>query len=143
MKKSNFVVRPEDCKFHVNPEKRKVVCIIENTETMFLDFLEPMERLFFIHCQHVAKYYLPNRFIGVATCSKDDEWNEQTGRLIAYSRAKDKLDKCFFKRANTLINDGDRALEEATSIFNNLGEKLSKNMFNRHNKIKELVEATK
>ncbi len=70
---------------------------------------------------------MPNTFIGKAVCSPDDEWDEELGRKIAYSRAKDKCYRSFFKRANNIVNLIDRCLGRMMDIFNNFGARLETN----------------
>ena len=140
---------PKNCKYIVNKEQRKVVCLIENTKYSFLSFannnfvLAPdcldspwgkmtMSRLH-------DRLLMPNRFCGIATCSENDEWDEETGKLIAYSKAKDKLNKSFFKRANLYIHTLDNEIDSATQTLNALGQKLTANTERRHEKISSLI----
>ena len=149
MRKYKFNVKPSDCRYIVNEEKRTVVCLIENTDRMFIHFAEnnfdipwdcmdslwshkPMNKLFH------KKFYMSKRFWGIATCSEDDEWDVEKGKFLAFSRAKDKLNKSFFKRANLYVNTFDKSLNDAVSILNNLGEKLTVNTDRRNERIKEL-----
>jgi hypothetical protein len=67
---------------------------------------------------------MPVSFMGKAVCAPEDEWNEETGRLIAFSRAKDKCYKSFFKRANLLVQTVDRRLGDMITTFNDFGLKL-------------------
>lgn len=141
-----FNVKPSDCRFVVNENKRTVVCIYEGCESTLLNFLDENTsiRLFrFGYGPRIRtledKLCMPNRFIGVATCGEDDEWNEETGKLIAFSRMKDKLNKSFFKRAQTYIETVDKWLNETVDLFNSLGVKLEKNAERRHNLITSLV----
>lgn len=148
MKKKNFSIRPQDCMFIVDEENRKVVCVLEDTKYYFLDYINAhcalgtaFDDIFssdkittFIH-----RLYMPNRFVGIATCSDNDEWDEQIGRAIAFSRLKDKVTKSFFKRANTYFNVLDRWLDDAAFTVDALGEKLERNQQHRHNYIAKLV----
>ena len=141
-----FNVKPSDCRFIVNEEKKTVVCIYEGCQRTFIDFMSnncklvpivyypytPSELLY-------NKMVMPNRFTGVAVCGPDDEWNEKTGRLIAFSRMKDKLNRSFFKRANTFFNTVDGWLNETADLINNIGEKLEVNTERRHSLITSLV----
>jgi len=141
----NLNITKENARFIVNPEKRKVVCIIEDTRDLFINFVEknlPIKT----YCRsmwgdkHFEKQLLmPNRFIGIATCDITDEWNEETGKLIAFSRAKDNLHKSFFKRANTYINNIDDWLTEAVERINTYGDKITRNTERRHNRIAALL----
>ena len=142
-------ISPADCRYIVDKNKKKVVCIIDETEHLFLDFvysnfdvkLEDFgDAHFYVHNYNFTKKFLmPRRFVGIATCSETDEWDEETGKLIAYSRAKDNLNKSFFKRANLYINSLDREIDRATEVLNILGQKLTTNTTRRHEKIASLI----
>lgn len=147
--KYKFNVKPEDCRYIVNEEKRKVVCLIENTKYSFLNFANDN---FIVSPDSLSgpwgtmtlpnlhdRLVMPNRFCGVATCSKEDEWNEETGKLIAYSRAKDNLNKSFFKRANFFINTVDKHINDAVDVLNILGQKLETSTERRHKKIENII----
>ena len=147
--KYRFNVKPEDCRYIVNEEKRKVICLIENTKYSFLNFANDN---FVVSPDSLSNPWgtitlpnlhdhllMPNRFCGIATCSDTDEWDEETGRLIAYSRAKDNLNKSFFKRANFFINTVDRHVNDAVNTLNRLGEKLEISTDRRHKKIIDAV----
>ena len=122
-------IKMKDCQFVVNKGKRKVVCIIRNTSRMFYDFLNEEQKNFYVLGQDfIDKLEMPNQFIGIATCSSDDEWNEETGKLLAYQRAKYKFNVAFFKRANIFVNALDGIANRAQSRFNSYGEKVTANM---------------
>lgn len=147
--KHKFNVRPSDCRYIVNKEKRTIVCLIEHTECMFTDFAE---RNFDIpydclggwwnkkttNNQFYKKLYMPKRFWGIATCAEDDEWDEEKGKFLAFSRAKNKLNNSFFKRAQLYIDTFDKSLNNSILILNNLGNKLTVNADRRQERIKEL-----
>lgn len=148
----DFNITAKNAKFIVNKEKRVVVCVIERTSFMFIDFVLDNFRIGVDVDNHWnwthrksdknnlrEKLYMPNKFVGIAVCSPDDEWNEEIGRTIAFSRAKDNVLKSFFKRANTYVNTLDKWLNESVDIINQLGAKLEVNTEKRHNYIKSLV----
>lgn len=125
-------VTPKDCKFFVQPEKGKVICVIENTQYMFKDYINR----YFIICRgfmYSDDFYkkmeprilMPNRFVGIATCAPEDEFNEDLGRKIAFNRAKNKVSSSFFKRANYYIDTLDELVDESALMLNQLGVKLS------------------
>lgn len=150
MQKFKFNVKPSDCRYIVNEEKRTIVCLIENTEHMFTRFADnnfdiPWDCANFIWGKNsskskrmVDKLRMPKRFWGIATCAKEDEWDVEKGKFLAFSRAKNKLNNSFFKRANFYINTFDKSLNDAVLILNNLGEKLTINADRRSERIKEL-----
>lgn len=144
-----FNVRPSDCKFVVNEEKKTVVCIYDDCKYDFINFINS-------NCEFEAFPYhvyndkngmknlydrmiMPNRFVGVAKCGENDEWDEKIGRLIAFSRMKDNLNRSFFKRANTFFNTMDKWLDDAAALVNEVGEKLEVNQERRHKYIEDLV----
>ena len=120
-------IKAKDCKFIVNKEKRKVVCIIPKTKYKFLNFLTYNEKHIVLDfCYN--EYTLPNQIVGIATCSLDDEWDEELGRRIAFQRAKYKFNCAFFKRANLLMNDIDKFMVQLENKFNKYGEKITENL---------------
>lgn len=139
-----FNVKPSDCRFVVNKDKRTVVCIYDNCEDTFINFITE-------NCQLDLSFSpwdnpllekrikMPNRFIGITTCSMEDEWDEEVGRLIAFSRMKDKLNRSFFKRANTFFQTVDKWLDETAMIVNEVGEKLEINQERRHKHIEKII----
>ena len=149
MRKYKFNVKPSDCRYIINEEKRTVVCLIEHTDCLFIHFAEnnfdiPWDCMYYL-CNSKPmnrslrkKFFMPKRFWGIATCAEDDEWDVEKGKFLAFSRAKDKLNKSFFKRANLYIDTFDTFLNDAVLILNNLGEKLSVNAERRDKRIKEL-----
>lgn len=145
----NFNIKPTDerVKYIVNEDKKVVVCVIEHTKELFNDFCN---KNFVINELNTAFYdtfarnffnnlNMPNQFSGVAYCSTNDEWNVDTGKLIAFSRAKDKLNKSFFKRANLYVNTLDKWANEAADVLDQIGVKLSVNTEHRHNLIDSIL----
>lgn len=123
-------IKMKDCRFYVDEDARTVICVIPHTKNMVFDFIDDHFRWndidFWIGSQSRLDQMIkmPHSFMGKAVCSPEDEWNEETGKLIAFSRAKDKCYKSFFKRANTFVQSIDRRLGDAISIFNDFGVKL-------------------
>ena len=124
-------IKMSDCKFYVDEEARTVICVISDTQDMVEDFImtnfcfPDIDVRFSMSYRWIAKQLkMPHSFMGKAVCSPEDEWNEETGRLIAYSRAKDKCYKSFFKRANRFIQTVDKHLNDMITIFNDFGMKL-------------------
>ena len=85
---------------------------------------------------------MPPRFVGIATCSPNDEWNEEIGRLIAFNRAKDKYNRSFFKHANNLMEEMDNYLNHVEDCFNNYGRKLSEGAAKRKERIDKYFNKT-
>ena len=133
-----FNVSPKDCRFIVDKEKNKVVCICEKTRYMFWNFANSNFKIV-VPVSIIKKLEMPDRFVGIATCGPNDEWNEETGRLIAFSRMKDNLCRSFFKHANTFFNWYDKQLDDAAEMVNELGARLEVNTEHRHKYIESLV----
>lgn len=139
-------IRKDMARFIVNEEKRKVICILEDTEDLFLVFAEqnlplsPVCDTLDMTDSKLYKYLLmPKRFVGIATCDPEDEFSVETGKLIAFSNAKDNLQNSFFKRADFYVNTIDTWLNKAVENINGYGAKITKNTLRRHNKIAEIL----
>ena len=127
-------IRKEDVTYVVRPEQKKVIAYIEGTQWMFTDFVNenyPGAHVFWCNESLEDKLKMPNKFIGVATCGPDDAWDENVGRLIAFDRMKDNLNKSFFKRANTFVAEMEKRLDLFCERVNGYGEKLEHNMNRR------------
>ena len=123
-------IKMSDCKFYVDEDARVVVCVIPNTNDMLIDFVREHFRWNDVDMDYAIDYHfepklqMPRSFMGKAVCAAEDEWNEELGRKIAFSRAKDKCYKSFFKRANLLVQTYDRRLGDMIETFNDFGLKL-------------------
>ena len=139
-------IKMSDCRFYVSERARTVICVIPETKYMVDDFIEDhfqfndIDLYGAIDYRHFMKeLYMPNSFMGKAVCAPEDEWNEETGRLIACSRAKDKCYKSFFKRANKFVQTVDRRLGDAIEKFNNFGLQLENKREGMKQRIDELT----
>lgn len=150
-------IKMSDCKFYVDENARTVVCVIPNriktsdgtymdTSDMVLNFIQDNFSFNDINMYDSINFWdgkiskhlrMPHTFIGKAVCSSEDEWNEETGRMIAFARAKDKCYKSFFKRANMFVQSIDRRLGDMIEQFNNFGMKLEDRRENLQQKIDE------
>ena len=112
------------CKFYINEKRRQVICVIPDTREDFIEYaLRHFSWMYWADPMDAYRNELrmPNSFMGKAVCSDDDEWNEELGKTIAYSRAKAKYYKSFFKRGNRLIYLIDRAVGNAVETMNDFG----------------------
>ena len=125
-------IKQSDCKFIVKPEERMVICVIDNdVSDMLLDFVRDEASFNDIEIYSFydfdKKLRMPHSFMGKAVCAEEDEWNEELGKKIAYSRAKNKLYTSFFKRANLFIQTVDKRLGDMINKFNDFGNTLDNN----------------
>ena len=141
-------IKMEDCKFFVDEEKRTVVCVIEETRDLVRSFfnlnwwdddVDPSSRVIISPRVRLDRHLsLPDRFIGKAICAPEDEWNEEAGRLIAFDRAKMKLNISFFKRAQEFVTEVDITLGNMISRVNEYGERLGRGADKRLEHIKRI-----
>lgn len=142
-------IKMSECKFYVDEEARTVICVIPRTEHMVLDFIWEHFDWPDVNLSDAIDYRMrhdikmPKSFMGKAVCAAEDEWNEETGRMIAFSRAKDKCYKSFFKRANKFVQTVDRRLGDMIELFNDFGLKLEGKRAALQNQIDERTNAEK
>ena len=150
-------IKMSDCRFYVNEAERTVVCVIPQfveekngrrfTSDMVLDFIydnfsfREVDFHYAMDRDFEDELKMPSTFMGKAVCAPDDEWNEETGKLIAFARAKDKCYKSFFKRANHFVQTIDRRLGDMIEQFNDFGIKLEDKRVGLEQKINEKVGA--
>ena len=125
-------IKMKDCRFFVNEEKRTVACSIENTRNMFRNYIEDELKMDsfidYASTRTLQTLRMPPRFTGTAHCSPEDTWDVETGKLIAFKRAKEKLYGSFFRHANTFMNEVDKILDRGEAQLNRMGEKVSRNL---------------
>ena len=139
-------VKMSSCKFYVNEQERIVICVIPHTKNMLKQFVmehfqwDDIDLAFSPNWHFNNKLAMPSSFMGKAVCSPEDEWDEALGRKIAFSRAKDKCYKSFFKRANLLVQTIDRRLGDMITTFNDFGLKLDKKREALENDIESVIK---
>jgi len=135
----NFSINKKNCKFYVDKENKKVVCVIPKTDLMAVKFIEATSNIHIYHLNdNIAdKLVMPRQFTGIATCHEEDVFDEEMGKLIAYNKARHKLNCSLFKRLNIYASFLDNKLNDFIDNCNNYGEKQGKREQVRENKIKE------
>ena len=146
-------IKMKDCRFYVDETARTVVCVIPHTVTMVLDFISEHFQWGDIDAYDAINRWgnerffnslkMPHSFMGKATCAPEDEWDVELGKKIAFSRAKDKCYKSFFKRANTFVQTVDRRLGDMIEMFNDFGLKLENKREALQNQIDEVLYPNK
>lgn len=145
--RKNCGIKMSDCKFYVDESAKTVICVINKTQDLVLDFIRDNFGFTDVDFDDAMNWYgkfqkslkMPKSFVGRAKCAPDDTWDEEAGKLIAFSRAKDKCYKSFFKRANLYIQTVDRRLGDMITAFNDFGTKLENKQEALHQKISEHV----
>lgn len=134
-------IKQKDCTFYVNEEQRKVVCVIPHTRDLIFDYIEDFPlRWCIINEKLENEMLMPPSFHGVATCHESDTFDVETGKLIAFNKAKIKMNTSFFKRANKLVNYLDNELNTMMYSFNDFGARLSESADKREKAIEERLE---
>lgn len=145
--KYKFNIHPNDCRYIINKDKRKIICIIDDTEKLFVKFADRNFKIPY-YCTDsyfnkeesmYSKLLMPKRFWGIATCDENDLWDEEIGKKLAFSKAKDKLNNSFVKRANLYVHTFDKYLDSAVEMLNNVCGKLNMSTDHRHNKLDVLL----
>lgn len=124
-----------DCQFFVNKDKRAVTCIYYNKNIWgAVDFVD---RDYY----YKSKFALARRYVGVARCNPDDNWNEDIGRLVAYTRMKNSYFKDFFIRTKKIYEEMEKILNEEYYACNKLGDKFANELDRLDELIRKRVEA--
>lgn len=135
----------KDCKFFVNEEKRTVVCVIEGMRYRVYSDLDraisSASTVIMLGEGMTAR--LKDRFVGKAVCSSEDEWDENTGKLLAYNRAKNKFYRSYFKHLNHIMYDIDQALDQVQARFNEFGEQITNSFNQMEQTLKERIDSEK
>lgn len=113
-------------KYVVNKEKRTCVALLEDTERDAIVKINKMcnkdarfaeHAAMFVYNWADSPYLIPNRFVGVAKCAVEDEWDEETGKAIAKDRLLTKYHKTINKQ---ILNFLDRMLYVADAFAEEL-----------------------
>lgn len=105
----------KDCNFAINKEKRTIVCWLNETEDFFNDFL-------FENCidgwlsASQRDYKMNNRFVGIAYCAEEDEWNEEFGKRLAFYRMKRKLFDSFYNKVRAYFDARENELDKFEDV---------------------------
>lgn len=133
-------VKQTDCKYFVDEKNQKVVCVIEDTSLLFLKYIDDFK----LDITETPKFWnsllMPHRFVGIATCSENDTFDAEIGKLIAFNKAKIKLTTSMFKRAQRYITRVDEAFTEIVENFNDFGERVGNNTDRREERIRALLD---
>lgn len=137
-------IKMNSCRFYVNEDERVVICVIPNTSHMLTDFIRDHFRWSDFDFEFALGYNyeenalkMPHSFSGKAVCAEGDEWDVETGKLIAYSKAKNKCYRSFFRRANRFAQKIDMRLGDIITLFNEFGEKLNEKQSKLQEQINE------
>ena len=136
------MVSKEDVVYIVDEKKRKVVAYVEGTKYELVNFISENKGIlpdWFDMPKLHDKLLLPNKFIGIATCSPDDEWNPEIGKIIAYHRMKTNMSKSFFKHAETYYRLMLKKINETVDLINIYGNKLTANYKRRIETINQTI----
>ncbi len=151
-------IKMSDCKFYIDEPARTVVCVIPSIiekedgrifiKDMVRDFISDNFRFsdfdlsYAIEAKLEREIDMPRSFIGKAVCAEEDNWDVEIGKLLAYSRARDKLYKSFFKRANSFVQSLDRRLGDIITAFNDFGGKLEDKREGIEQRLEEMMKET-
>lgn len=111
-------------RYVVNKEKRTCVALLENIEFDAINKINKMclKDARFTDCANMyayvcrdSKYVMPNKFVGVAKCSSEDNWDEEVGKRVAREKLLDKyhneLDKQLLRFLNNMLYVADSFAE--------------------------------
>lgn len=124
--------------YYVNEDKRVVTCVIYPDACRLKAFVHRKgENVFWLGHDYFPSQ--PHKYVGVAKCHPDDEFNIEVGKKLAFMRARDKCDKAFFVDLQNAINFLDNHLEQLIDASNRYGAKLSRMKDRRSEEIATLI----
>lgn len=135
------MVKMKDCQFYVNKDKRTVTCIYYNDNPA-----APWGFCSHSKYKNLANYDIPDmqrRYVGIARCCPTDKWNEDIGKLVAYSHMKNSYFKEFFKIVNDFFHETEDDLDRLLQDGNRLGDKFNHELTRLDELIKKKVEENK
>lgn len=124
------------CKFIVKPEDRKVICVYKTNPDIVEDYFWDAVRGTSFVFDSATQVKMRNYYTGIATCSPEDEWDEELGKLIAYNKMMKKFCSAFFRRLNYYFDKYDKVLENAVIQCDTMGEKWNKQIEMLDNEIR-------
>lgn len=131
-------VREENCKFYVNKEKRRVVCVYDQDEDYIDDEIITNRLPYFSgRLRKIAK--MPARFTGVANCAIEDKWDEAVGRRVAFLKMCKKYYHSFFKAINRSVDYIDGELGKFVDEFNTFGEKVENSINREQERLQKVI----
>lgn len=121
-------VNKKNCRFYVDEAARVVVCVIPDTRSTFISFLE--ENLYqneiMLPLPNYRDYDFPSSISAKAKCAPEDEWDEEFGRELAYQRAREKYYRYFFNLADKYFAYIEKQVSRCAELFNGIQARLNK-----------------
>lgn len=119
-------VRFEEPKFSVHKEQGVVVCNLDfevNVPCLreYCTLLEPLNGTY-------------SRVVGVARCSGNDEFNEHTGKEIAFAKAESKA----YAKAKKFLSKQVNVLNQYIDFYNNFAGKCDSVVFHNNEYVKRI-----
>ena len=126
-------VGKEDCIFYINEEKRTVTCLIKYIDDRPViyaahNFLSELEFKNIQIWPDGIDNYIKRQYVGVAKCSPEDKWDEETGKKLAFARAKMAFYKDFFHTFSNYICAAEEAVAKTKNIYNTIFDKAYSNI---------------
>lgn len=140
MKKKH--IKMSDCTFYIDEQEGVVVCLIPDTRDDFLQYLFMSNS---VPCIEVYgkvrnRLYMPRSFCGKAKCAEGDVFDLETGKMIAFQRARFKYYNSFFKRANLFVQEIEKQLDNFTEETNKIGEAVTENTDRMDKRLSEILD---
>lgn len=105
-----------EVRYYINKDKRTVVCKIIGCCDIALRRLDKFAPHFDYYYRYIGEYDIPDEFYGTAKCAPEDEWDEEYGKKLALTRAKQKRGKAV----NAMLNRCLRIMAEEMDNIRNM-----------------------
>lgn len=124
--------------YYVNKDKRVIVCVIKNSTYNALDFVSKSGLHFSMREENYIRL-MPTRFVGRAKCAPEDTFDEHTGKLIAFDRAKEKYDLSFIRAVDAMLDYKLGALHDCERKLDRYIAKASEHHFRRKDEVESYI----
>lgn len=106
-----------DISYKIDKENRIVICTIRNCKDIAINRIT---KYVWSYPGTWDEYFIRDRYVGVARCAEEDEWDEEYGKQLALLRAKrtrchdinEKIQLCIKRMQKEIKDLQDYAIHE-------------------------------
>lgn len=123
-------ISKNNCQFILKPEERKTICILAIPPNLLERYIRELNtKMPIIWTTNIVKLLqISLQYTGIATCSEEDEWDDEVGKDVAYIKAKQAFAADFISHAYSFFNFFTSAIQTMKDNCDALNEEWNKNL---------------